>query len=313
MTRRHTIQQPHSKPPTEPPRRNNSAVYENVVIRPRPGANNDSIKRSRPVVASQPQQQQTSLLLPGPPKPAIKSETPAANASSAKNEAFLEDLMSFNPPPKIKNDLFSDLEALYKPQPSPNLPPLPPSGGANFQVTQQPQRGFVTAYPQNLFMSPRHASPMPNQLQPGMSKSISWTGNLNGHLPLQHQPSKAAIGGNGSSFSATTSPINQPSIRPLLKSSNSDYSIVSLARKPNGDSLIDLGQDLIRPELITKVSVLEAFDPLLIDQEDEEFAMREAINEDFPDTETIYSGTLMHSVEIHEFLCLSNLSEINFL
>ena len=140
-------------------------------------------------------------------------------------------------------------------------------------------------------MSPRHVNPMPNQLQHGMSKSISWTGNLNSHLPLQHQPSKAAIAGNGSSFSATTSPINQPSIRPLLKSSNSDYSIVSLTRKPNGDSLIDLGQDLIRPELITKVSVLEAFDPLLHDQEDdEEFAMREAINDDFPDTETIYSG-----------------------
>ena len=77
-----------------------------------------------------------------------------------------------------------------------------------------------------------------------------------------------------------------------MKSSNSDYSIVSLTRKPNGDSLIDLGQDLIRPELITKVSVLEAFDPLLIDQEDEEFAMREALQEDFPDTETIYSGRL---------------------
>ena len=153
----------------------------------------------------------------------------------------------------------------------------------------------VTPNPQNLFMSPRHVNPMPNQLHHGMSKSISWTGNLNGHLPIQHQPSKAAIGGgNGSSFSATTSPINQPSIRPLLKSSNSDYSIVSLTRKPNGDSLIDLGQDLIRPDLITKVSVLEAFDPLLIDHEDEEFAMREALEEDFPDTETIYSDSSFH-------------------
>ena len=148
MTRRHTIQQPHSKPPAEPPKppRRNNSVYENVVIRPRPGANNESIKRSRPVVASQPQpqQQQTSLLLPGPPsRPATKLETPAA--SSAKNEAIVEDLMSFNPAPKIKNDLFSDLDlgALYKPQPLPNLPALP--SGANFPVTQQPQRGFITS------------------------------------------------------------------------------------------------------------------------------------------------------------------------
>ena len=149
MTRRHTIQQPHSKPPAEPPKppRRNNSVYENVVLRPRPGANNESIKRSRPIVASQPQpqQQQTSLLLPGPPSrpAATKSETPAA--SSAKNEAIVEDLMSFNPAPKIKNDLFSDLDlgALYKPQPLPNLPALP--SGANFPVTQQPQRGFITS------------------------------------------------------------------------------------------------------------------------------------------------------------------------
>jgi hypothetical protein len=98
--------------------------------------------------------------------------------------------------------------------------------------------------------------------------------------------------------SATTSPTNQATSSglPPKKSSSSEYSIVTLTRKPNGDNLIDLGQDLKFHPLMTKVSVLETFDPLLSldadDDEDEEeiYTKVKTYNDDMPDNETIYSN-----------------------
>ena len=74
---------------------------------------------------------------------------------------------------------------------------------------------------------------------------------------------------------------------------------MTLTRKPNGDNLIDLGQDLKIQPLMTKVSVLETFDPLLsldVDEVDEEEIYNNTkmktkyTNDDMPDNETIYSN-----------------------
>ncbi len=113
-----------------------------------------------------------------------------------------------------------------------------------------------------------------------MTKSQSWTDNLQHQAQVQNRflPQVQSKTGEprGTSVSATTSPINQPSIK---KSSVSEYSLVSLTNKSvkgkntmkpvvDPDSLIDLSED-IRASQLTKVSVLEAFDPLLGDIDDD--------------------------------------------
>ena len=99
------------------------------------------------------------------------------------------------------------------------------------------------ALPSRNFMSPQH-TPNVQAHQGSMVKSISWTANLN------------------------KSPFSRSSV-PSLKSSTSDYSILSSIPKktPQDGSLIDLGT--VTEEIkVTKVSVLEAFDPLLKIEED---------------------------------------------
>ena len=75
----------------------------------------------------------------------------------------------------------------------------------------------------------------------------------------------------------------------VVEKSHSDYSLVSITRKPikKDDSLIDLGQPLLPP--LTKVSVLDAFDPLLTNDK---------TPEDTPDQdheEVYHSSTLSDS------------------
>ena len=115
-----------------------------------------------------------------------------------------------------------------------------------------------------------------------MTKSQSWTDNLQQRPQLQHQSpvSQQVMPNRGASVSATTSPINHPTPNLSLgmkKSSHSEYSLVSITKqkkqslpKPivDPDSLIDLSED-IRASQLTKVSVLEAFDPLLGDFDDD--------------------------------------------
>ena len=55
-----------------------------------------------------------------------------------------------------------------------------------------------------------------------MLKSMSWTGNLN-QQSIDPQLNIPKIQNKYGASSATTSPINQPSLKPLQKSSNSDY------------------------------------------------------------------------------------------
>ena len=55
-----------------------------------------------------------------------------------------------------------------------------------------------------------------------MLKSMSWTGNLN-QQSIDPQLNIPKIQNKYGASSATTSPINQPSLKPLQRSSNSDY------------------------------------------------------------------------------------------
>ena len=279
MTRRHSEKPMTRKDPNPielPPRRNAS------VILPRPRPTPNTIGNQQPL--------SLSLNLPPPPqsgsdaRPTKPIQQPTQNPLMDHNPLFggqqshslfntlpnattsvanqgqkdskptdpFGDLMSFNPPPKVKNDLLDNLDALYE-QPNPShavaLTRAPVFSPISTLPPALPSRGFTPT-----FMSPQHLPSHSNgQIQvplPQMTKSISWTGSLN------HQQ---------------TGNLNQQQSRPrIAKSTKSDYDIVSFLPPKNssnqpGDSLIDFGPSAasVDSTKLTKVTVLEAFDPLL--------------------------------------------------
>ena len=269
--------QPVQNPPSlEPPiqrRKHNS--FTEIKSRPRPNpifrpSNNSGAASTIPSVPSQ-VPQVSQVLHPKLP--------PRGNQSLDS-----DDLMSFNAP--NQRGLMEKLDALYEQKGS--LVSMPSNGFNNagstssrFNLGQQQQ---VPTPPQRNFMSPQHTvQPPPPDLRP-MTKSISWTGDLN---QVTFSPThNRLIHSSGSTIGSHRN----------IKSSNSDYSIVSItSRKPKTD-LIDLGEE--EPRILhTRVSVLEAFDPLM----EEEFIedKPDAIPE-HDDNQDVYNSSTLSESSFYE-------------
>lgn len=125
----------------------------------------------------------------------------------------------------------------------------------------------------------------------GITKSQSWTGELYLQQRGQQQdpvvPPVARHRSTGTA-SATTSPLNKPVITSGLRS---NYSLVNVTKRTQNDkkseghqpdSLIDLSEDM-RESHMTKVSVLEAFDPLLIEDDELFTTPKHRVGHDKPD------------------------------
>ena len=253
--------QPVQTPPIleAPVQRRKHNSFTEIKSRPRPNPIFRPSNNSGAASSTIPQVPQVSQVL-HPPLP------PRGNQSVES-----DDLMSFNAP--NQKGLMEKLDALYEQK---QLVSMPSNGfnNAGFNLGQQ----VPPPPPQRNFMSPQHTAQAPPDLRP-MTKSISWTGDLNQvtfspkHNRLIHSP--------GSSLGSQRN----------IKSSNSDYSIVSItSRKPKTD-LIDLGEE--EPRILhTRVSVLEAFDPLM-----EEFI------EDKPDAipeEEVYNSSTLSESSFYE-------------